>query len=124
MLQLTGPFDSEEEFNLAIRKTYMNVEAREALISDRLDAMLGAHKHQIKFTHNDLHFSNIMVNNGHISSLIDWADSGWYPDYWEYVSAFRCYNQREDWNTILDNAIGRPHCEFLMIERIRQVVLM
>ncbi|ERF76356.1 hypothetical protein EPUS_09324 [Endocarpon pusillum Z07020] len=119
---LAGPFDSEEEFNIELRKTYWKCYKREVLICDRLDAMLAAHKHQIVFTHNDLHYSNIMVHDGHISGIIDWSDSGWYPDYWEYTSAMRVMNQRQDWNTILDNAIGRPHCEFLIIEKIRVIL--
>ncbi|KAF7511645.1 hypothetical protein GJ744_003808 [Endocarpon pusillum] len=118
-----GPFDSEEEFNIGLRKTYWESYKKEVLICDRLDGMLAAHKHQIVFTHNDLHFSNIMVHDGHISSIIDWADSGWYPDYWEYVSAMRVGNNRQDWNTILDNGIGRPHCEYLIIERVRQILV-
>ncbi len=123
MLYLTGPFDSEEEFNLALRKTYVKGYNKEPHISDRLDSMLAAHKHKICFTHNDLHVSNVMVNNGHISALIDWADAGWYPDYWEYQAAERTFNPREDWNLILDKAIGRPHCEVLMITKLRVVLL-
>lgn len=82
MFPLTGPFDSEEEFNLELRKTYVKDFHKETLISERLDGMLAAHKHKIVFTHNDLHFTNIMIHDGHISGLIDWADSGWYPEYW------------------------------------------
>jgi Phosphotransferase enzyme family len=96
--------------------------AKEPLISERLDAMLAAHKHKIVFTHNDLHFSNIMVHNGHISALIDWADSGWYPDYWEYVSSMRVRTVRVDWNNILDTAMGRPLCEYNMVEKLRVVL--
>jgi hypothetical protein len=50
-----------------------------------------------------------MVNNGHISGIIEWPDSGWYPDYWEYNTAVRDGIFREDWNLILDNAIGHKH---------------
>jgi Phosphotransferase enzyme family len=78
-------------------------------ISQRLDALLAAHKHKTVFTYNDLHWSNIMVNNGHISGIIEWPDSGWYPDYWEYNTAVRDGIFREDWNLILDNAIGHKH---------------
>ena len=99
-------------------KTYR----REPLIESRLDGVLNAHKHKIVFTHNDLHFSNIMIKDGHITGIIDWADSGWYPDYWEYTSATSVFIQRDDWNTILDNAIGRPHCEVHMMYRLKCVL--
>jgi Ser/Thr protein kinase RdoA (MazF antagonist) len=79
---VTGPFDTEAEFNHELRKTYVKSYKREALIAERLDGLLAVHKHKIAFTHNDLHPSNILVHDGHISAVIDWADSGWYPDYW------------------------------------------
>ena len=85
--------------------------------------MLAAHKHAIKFTHNDLHFTNILIKDGHISGIIDWPDAGWYPDYWEYTAAMRSGDHPEDWNTILDRAIGRPHCEFSAIIKLREVLL-
>jgi Phosphotransferase enzyme family len=122
MFHLTGPFDSEEEFNIALREAYVNSYEKEALISDRLDGMLAVHKHKIVFTHADLHFSNIMIHDGHISAIIDWADAAWYPDYGEYVSAMLVRNQRDGWNTLSDNAIGRPHCEYLAVERLRLIL--
>ncbi|KAG7444618.1 kinase-like protein [Guyanagaster necrorhizus] len=42
--------------------------------------------HDIVFTHGDLWDHNIMVNDGHISGMIDWEWSGWLPEYWEFTS--------------------------------------
>jgi thiamine kinase-like enzyme len=45
---------------------------------------------KIVFTHADLHPSNIIINQDHpskILALIDWEQSGWYPDYWEFCKA-------------------------------------
>jgi hypothetical protein len=45
----------------------------------------------IVFTHSDLHPSNIMLSTGpnpRVLSIIDWHQSGWYPDYWEYCKAW------------------------------------
>ncbi|CBX93423.1 hypothetical protein IAQ61_009116 [Plenodomus lingam] len=44
----------------------------------------------IVFTHADLHPSNIILSSGpnpQIIAIIDWHQSGWYPDYWEYCKA-------------------------------------
>lgn len=44
----------------------------------------------IVFTHADLHPSNIILSTGpypRVLSIIDWHQSGWYPDYWEYCKA-------------------------------------
>lgn len=36
-------------------------------------------------THNDLTNVNIMVENGHLTGIIDWERSGYLPVWWEYV---------------------------------------
>lgn len=39
----------------------------------------------IVFTHGDLDPRNILVENGHVSGIVDWEQAGWYPEYWEYI---------------------------------------
>jgi hypothetical protein len=54
----------------------------------------------IVFTHADLHRSNIMVPaNGpiHILAIIDWGQSGWYPEYWEFCKARHTTIIGEEW---------------------------
>ena len=44
----------------------------------------------VVFTHADLHPSNIIVSLDspcRIVAIIDWRQSGWYPDYWEFCKA-------------------------------------
>ncbi|KAL2205455.1 kinase-like protein [Sarocladium strictum] len=39
------------------------------------------------FTHGDLAPRNIMVDDsGRITGILDWENSGWYPDYWEHAN--------------------------------------
>lgn len=45
--------------------------------------------HRIVFTHCDLTPRNILMQDGQIQGLVDWEDSGWYPEYWEYVKFFQ-----------------------------------
>ena len=45
--------------------------------------------HSIVFTHGDLMDHNIMVQDGHITGIIDWETAGWLPDYWEFTTALR-----------------------------------
>lgn len=42
------------------------------------------------FTHDDLLAVNILLSPGlnpKVAAIIDWAQSGWYPFYWEYCKA-------------------------------------
>jgi hypothetical protein len=44
----------------------------------------------IAFTHADLHQENILISQHgppQILAIVDWGQSGWYPDYWEYCKA-------------------------------------
>lgn len=45
--------------------------------------------HREVLSHCDLAPRNIMVRDGRIVALIDWADAGWYPEYWEHVKFFQ-----------------------------------
>jgi hypothetical protein len=53
---------------------------------------------EIKFTHADLDRLNIIipsVNPGCVV-IVDWQQSGWYPDYWEYCKAlYTCWYEDE-----------------------------
>ena len=39
------------------------------------------------FTHNDLHFGNILMSptGNEVIAIIDWEASGFYPAYWEWA---------------------------------------
>lgn len=42
------------------------------------------------FAHGDIAPRNIMVNEKcQITGILDWAEAGWYPDYWEYANIMR-----------------------------------
>ncbi|KAF1828170.1 kinase-like protein [Decorospora gaudefroyi] len=55
----------------------------------------------IRFTHADIHRGNIMVspdvNAPRILALLDWGQSGWYPEYWEYCKARLIGEYRNEW---------------------------
>ncbi|KAI4517889.1 kinase-like protein [Schizophyllum commune Loenen D] len=37
----------------------------------------------IRYVHPDLRMYNIIVRDGHLSGIIDWEDSGWFPSSWQ-----------------------------------------
>ncbi|KAK2800951.1 hypothetical protein FQN50_007926 [Emmonsiellopsis sp. PD_5] len=55
----------------------------------------------IKFTHGDLHRSNIVVTRSRpykVTSIIDWEQSGWLPAYWETRKAQYTAHWKEEWS--------------------------
>ena len=41
----------------------------------------------MRFMHSDIKTQSIMVENGHVSGAVDWEQTGWHPEYWEYVKS-------------------------------------
>jgi thiamine kinase-like enzyme len=88
-----GPFASVKEFPDWL--SYLTKRGKEihwpdpSLIPDPFRDLLPDDS-PITFTHDDLHPSNIIVSTDDpccIVALIDWHQSGWYPDYWEHCKA-------------------------------------
>lgn len=54
----------------------------------------------ITFTHADLHPSNIMVSAEspyRVIAIVDWHQSGWCPDYWEYCKSAYTARPGSEW---------------------------
>ncbi|KDQ58933.1 hypothetical protein JAAARDRAFT_46576 [Jaapia argillacea MUCL 33604] len=82
--QPCGPFSSEKDFNehlLDCTRVYVCDE-----IVDEIRPQLSL-DHRIYFTHADLAARNIIVDGDQIVALLDWENSGWFPEYWEFVKA-------------------------------------
>lgn len=90
-----GPFTSVDKFHLWMRKGWDppawmrdRPECNPMTPMDNLNRITKMHQSrefELKFTHGDLNWANILVNGDDVSAIIDWGTSGWYPDYWEYA---------------------------------------
>ncbi|KAI7763754.1 hypothetical protein LZL87_011611 [Fusarium oxysporum] len=71
----------------------------------------------VKFTHADLHQSNVMVSEGspcRVVAVIDWHQSGWYPDYWEFYKAEYTNHWESEWvQTYIPMFLEEPRETFL-----------
>ncbi|KAJ8133483.1 hypothetical protein O1611_g137 [Lasiodiplodia mahajangana] len=72
-----------------------------------------------KFTHGDLNPFNILVRDGKVVGIIDWEFSGWYPDYWEYTTAWFGNRTRLLWQGLLDKFLDPPLPDVFRMEEIR-----
>lgn len=79
-----GPFFDEASFNdylITTAEIFMD----ETILPEIRARM--REDHRIVFTHGDLAPRNIIVKDGKVAALIDWEQSGWYPEHWELVKA-------------------------------------
>jgi thiamine kinase-like enzyme len=65
---------------------------------------------EIKFTHADLNPRNIIVSPVNPSRvvIVDWQQSGWYPDYWEYCKALYATSYKDEWRNIYIDQVLEP----------------
>jgi aminoglycoside phosphotransferase len=56
---------------------------------------------KICLTHGDLNLGNIIIfgspGSRKISGIVDWEQSGWYPEYWEYCKLLFADPYTEEW---------------------------
>lgn len=67
--------------------------------------------HQIFFTHADLNFRNILLDlctkpdgtrGWMITGIVDWENSGYYPEYWDYTkSLFEGFRYTPQWVNVI-----------------------
>ncbi|ELR04301.1 hypothetical protein VC83_06017 [Pseudogymnoascus destructans] len=100
-----GPFASVKEFHDWL--SYLTKQGKEihwpdpSQIPDPFRHLLPDNS-PITFTHADLHPSNIIVSTDkpyRIVGIIDWHQSGWYPEYWEYCKAVFTADPNGEWET-------------------------
>ncbi|KAF5627273.1 kinase-like domain protein [Fusarium tjaetaba] len=84
-----GPFIDEEEFNSTLR-------------TPALPDVFHSTGHDIVFTHSDINMRNVLMHNGRISGIVDWENSGWFPDYWEYTKAHYVTKLNKRWLAVVD----------------------
>ncbi|KAH7171418.1 hypothetical protein EDB81DRAFT_638357 [Dactylonectria macrodidyma] len=100
-----GPFDDEESFSRYL--LYPDDPARRG--------------HDIVFTHADLNLRNILVDRvvrpdgtrgWQVAGIVDWENSGFYPEYWECTKAqFEGFRYDQRWRRLLYD-VFRPHGDY------------
>lgn len=94
-----GPFDSEREFNewiLDDLSSGISAPLRHYAKSALTDG------HEIVFTHADFSSRNILVDeNCQVTAILDWEFAGWYPEWWEYFTAYVNFQRGKGWDHYL-----------------------
>ncbi|KFY30935.1 hypothetical protein V493_01533 [Pseudogymnoascus sp. VKM F-4281 (FW-2241)] len=77
-----GPFNTEDEFNDHLT-SHMGCSAA-VFFGEQTSP---PRDHSIYFTHSDFHRTNLLVDQGQLSGIVDWECAGYKPEYWEYTKA-------------------------------------
>ncbi|RGP76813.1 phosphotransferase enzyme family [Fusarium longipes] len=124
--RINGPFQTSSELTAAL--TLVLQEDEGAWISEYLarhvTTVFG--DFPVRFTHGDLATKNIIVGKSptdgsyQVVGLVDFESAGWYPAYWDYVTAIAHPQEQADWPTTVD-AVLDPYlaeaCVYLLLLR-------
>lgn len=97
-----GPFGSEAQFNAALTEAYLAALGSGLDIRPFVRDVLSHDQHKIHFVHANIKPRHIMVHNGRVTGILDWALAGFYPEYWEFAKA------------IGDEDLGDERANFIM----------
>lgn len=123
-----GPFHDAHEFHLWLRNGFTSpVSSEDGQKSnqnadiDRMCQIQDRRNYAIKLTHGDFNSNNIIVRDNNVASIIDWEMAGWYPDYWEYTSAWHVNAYDEFWRAEVEKILdGHDYMAELEAEKIRR----
>ncbi len=122
-----GPFHDAHEFHSWLRNGFTGNESSEGREESEQDVDIkrmcqiqDSRDYPTKLTHGDFSSQNIIIKNDKVAGIIDWEMAGWYPDYWEYTSAWHVNVYDEFWRTEVDKILDRDKYQVeLEAEKIR-----
>lgn len=100
-----GPFNTIQEFHLFLKE---NLRPEEVKVDKEDDEdwqgifemaarQDGPWPPPVVFTNGDLNPFNILVCGDEVAAIIDWEYAGWFPNYWEYTTAWCGSLARTKW---------------------------
>lgn len=108
-----GPCDSESEFHSSLVR-------RDDLKAKAVVSKAHSKNHNIYFSHGDLAPSNILVENGRLTGIVDFECSAFLPEYWEYTKAlyplWGFQDAQKPWVNIIDSVFDGNYKEELEAE--------
>lgn len=106
-----GPFNREADFN-------NHLTSHLGCTPDKvLGGLTMREDHRSYFTHSDFHPSNLLVEGGRLSGIVDWECTGYMPEYWEYIKAKRAAHCKPILEAIFGRAFGPVYEQEWEIER-------
>ncbi|KAI2626698.1 phosphotransferase enzyme family protein [Hypoxylon sp. NC1633] len=103
---ISGPYTDEAAFNRGLVKAWSMDHEEDSYTQILCQILEKTMKdHGVVMTHNDLDPRNIIVRGSEVVGIIDWKQSGFYPEYWEYCRAL--WRPSWDGGWMKDRAVDR-----------------
>lgn len=123
-----GPFHDPHDFHLWLRNEFtypttseVDKKSDQDADIDRMCQIQDRRVYVTKITHGDFNSHNIIVRDNKVVGFINWEMAGWYPDYWEYTSAWHVNVYDDFWRAEVENVLGGDdYREELEAEKIRR----
>jgi hypothetical protein len=64
----------------------------------------------------------LVLQDGRISAILDWEASGWFPEYWEYTTAYGIWPRDEWWPKIVSAIGGDVYMKHYEGDRARRIL--
>ncbi|EDN09621.1 predicted protein [Histoplasma mississippiense (nom. inval.)] len=113
--QLVGPFQSHSSFHSFLRGG-VPLENTAQIFGEDI-ASCHSNNYRTFFSHSDLAPRNIIIRNGRIVGVVDWALAGWYPEYWDLTKAYYTSFKVPDWPESIKLKLP-SYADELMAERL------
>ncbi|KAI1164012.1 hypothetical protein F5B18DRAFT_291716 [Nemania serpens] len=103
---LKSRFRTIDDFHRELREHFDLEKVNAASVPDDLLQFAAFHEKQTAawstLTHGDLSSLNILAKGDDVVGIVDWETTGWFPSYWEYVTAWNVNLQNKFWQVEVD----------------------
>ncbi|KAG8629841.1 hypothetical protein KVT40_001460 [Elsinoe batatas] len=113
--RMFGPFKDHSAFHSLLHGHLSPGDVTQAFGPEVME--VHSRDYKTMFTHADICLRNVIVRDGKVAALIDWAYAGWYPEYWEYTKLHYGQLNVPDWYGPLSSSLARYE-EELQVERL------
>jgi Phosphotransferase enzyme family len=80
--RIFGPFHTEADFHHHLYHIGIGPDLQQSGAT-----VMHPRDHRSVLTHSDLHPTNILVERGRLSGIVDWECAAFKPEYWEFTKA-------------------------------------
>ncbi|KAF2434073.1 kinase-like protein [Tothia fuscella] len=118
-----GPFESESAFKAGLAAA-LRAKGDNSWTEMIIKFIQSLPDGEVLLTHNDIAPRNILVKNAKVVAILDWENSGFYPEYWEYVKAMYWPDWQSPWITegVVDSILNPYITELALLLHAREII--